>query len=319
MRIWIARAMVALALMMPSFLAFAEYPVKAITIVVPFPVATASDLIARILAAELSSTMGQPVLVQNRPGGNSAIGVAAVTSAAPDGYTLLLATAGTVALPSLVKSLSFDITRDLAPISMLSRFALFLYVNSELPVRTLPELFEYVRTNPGKLNYGTGNSVGITATLQMLSLAGNLKMVHVPYKGEPAGVMDLVSNRVQMMFSTPSSAEPFVKSGKLRLLATNLPQRASFAPDVPSVNEYLPKFSVTAWAGLMGPRGMPKEAVDRLARDVSAALNLPQTREKFERLQFMGSPSTPTEFAAFFKDQLELYSRALLEAGIKPE
>jgi tripartite-type tricarboxylate transporter receptor subunit TctC len=263
--------------------------------------------------------MGQPVVVQNRPGGNSAIGAASVASAPPDGYTLLLATAGTVALPSLVKSMPYDTMRDLVPISLVSRFVLFAYVNSDLPIKTIPELIDYARANPGKLNYATGNPVGIVASAQLTSLAGKPEMVHVPYKGEPAAILDLASNRVQWMFSSPSSAENFVKSGKLRVLATNLPQRSPYAPDVPSINEFFPRFSVTAWAGLMAPRGTAPNLIDRLAREVALALNKPQTKEKLDRLQYVGVSSTPEEFAQFFRDQINLYSSLLREAGVQPE
>lgn len=297
----------------------ATYPSKPITLVVPFPTSTATDLVARLLATEMSAAMGQPVLVQNRPGGNSAIGAASVAAAPADGYTLLLATAGTVSLPALVKSLPYDTLRDLTPITSISRFVLFLYANAEQPFKTLEELFAYARAHPGKLNYATGNPVGIAASAQMFAMAGRLELVHVPYKGEPAAVLDLVSNRVQVMFSTPSSADSFAKSGKLRVLATNLPRRAPFAPEVPSINELLPRFTVTAWAGLMGPRGLPKDIVDRLAREVAAALDQPQAKAQLDRLQFIAGASTPEEFGAFYREQIETYSRILHEAGIRPE
>ena len=319
MKTGLMRWTAAMLLLLGSSLALAQYPNRPITIVVPFPAGTASDLVTRIVAAEMGTSMGQSVLVQNRPGGNSAIGAAAVASAAPDGYTLLLATAGTVALPSLVKSLPYDTLKDLVPISFVSRFVLFAYVHTDLPIKTIPELIDYARANPGKLNYATGNPVGIVASAQLLALAGKPDMVHVPYKGEPAAVIDLSTNRVQWMFSSPSSAENFVKSGKLRVLATNLPQRSPYAPDVPSVNEYFPKFSVTAWAGLMAPRGTPKDIVDRLAREVNAALNKPQTKEKLDRLQYVGVGSTPEEFSQFFRDQVGIYSNLLKEAGVQPE
>lgn len=319
MKTGLMRWTAAMLLLLGSSLALAQYPNRPITIVVPFPAGTASDLVTRIVAAEMGTSMGQSVLVQNRPGGNSAIGAAAVASAAPDGYTLLLATAGTVALPSLVKSLPYDTLKDLVPISFVSRFVLFAYVHTDLPIKTIPELIDYARANPGKLNYATGNPVGIVASAQLLALAGKPDMVHVPYKGEPAAVVDLSTNRVQWMFSSPSSAENFVKSGKLRVLATNLPQRSPYAPDVPSVNEYFPKFSVTAWAGLMAPRGTPKDIVDRLAREVNAALNKPQTKEKLDRLQYVGVGSTPEEFSQFFRDQVGIYSNLLKEAGVQPE
>ena len=315
----ITRAIGTLGLLMMTSFGFAQYPTKPINIIVPFPAGTASDIVTRILATEMSTAMGQPVIVQNKPGGNSVIGAAFVASAPADGYTLLLASAGTAALPSMMKSLPYDTLRDLTPISHVSRFVLFLYVNSQLPVQTVPELLAYARANPGKINYATGNPVGIVASAQMLALAGNLNMLHVPYKGEPAALLDLASNRVQLMFSSPSSAEPFVKGGKLRVLATNLPLRSPYAPDVPSMNEYFPKFSVTAWVGLMGPKGMPKEIVDQLSREVAAALDRPQTKEKLDRLQYSGYSSTPEEFNTFFKAQVDLYSRLLRESGVQPE
>lgn len=314
----VKRLVALMVLAVAASTAAAQYPNRPITVVVPFPAGTSSDIVTRIVSAEMSKGLGQPVVVVNRPGGNSAIGAASVASAAPDGYTLLVASAGTAALPALVKSLQFE-PRDLTPISDMSRFVLYLYVNSDLPVKTLPELIDYARANPGKINYATGNPVGIVGTAQMLSFAGNPSMVHVPYKGEPDAVRDLVANRVQVMFAAPSSADAFVKAGKLRVLATNLPQRASFAPDVPSMNEYFPKFSVSAWTGLMGPKGLPKDIANRLSQEVIAAFELPQTKEKMERLQYVGAGSTPDAFAAFFEQQGDLYLRVLREAGVQPE
>ena len=310
---------IALALLLAYASAWAQYPTRPVNIIVPFPAGTASDLATRILANELASGLGQPVIVQNRPGANSAIGAAAVAAAPPDGYTLLLATAGTAALPVLLKSLPYDTRRDLTPISTVARFVLYLYVNAELPVRTVPELLEHVRANPGKLNYATGNPVGIVASAQMLAMAGNPAMLHVPYKGEPAAVADLATNRVQAMFSSPSSADGFAKAGKLRVLATNLPQRSPFAPEIPSMNEFFPKFSVTAWAGLMGPRGLPRDIVERLSREVVAALSRPQAKEKFDKLQYVAYGSSPEEFSTFFSEQVELYSNVLRAAGVQPE
>lgn len=312
-------AIVALASLMLHSPVYAQYPSKPVNIIVPFAAGTASDLATRIVANELTTSLGQPVIVQNRPGANGAIGAAAVASAAPDGYTLLLATAGTAALPAVVKNLSFDVRRDFTPISAMTRFLVYLYVNAELPIKTFPELLDYARANPGKLNFATGNPVGLVATAQLLSMAGNPNMVQIPYKGEPAAVADLVANRVQVMFATPSSAESFAKTGKLRALATNLPQRSPFAPDVPSMNEFFPRFSVTAWAGLMGPRGLPKEIVDRLSREVASALGGVDMKEKFNKLQYVAFSSTPEELNVFFNQQIDLYSTLLRAAGVQPE
>lgn len=302
-----------------TLFALAQYPTKPITIIVPFPPGTTSDLVTRVVANEMSISMGQPVIVQNRPGANSAIGSAFVALAPPDGYTLLIAGGGTVALPAMTKNLPYDTLTDLTPISIVGRFPVYLYVNPELPVKSLPELLEYARNNPGKLNYATGNTSAIVASAQMLSLAGKVNMVSVAYKGEPAAVIDLIANRVQVMFSTPSSAGEFAKSGKLRALATTLPQRSPYAPELPSMNEFFPKFSVIAWSGLMGPKGLPREIADRLSREVIAALKKPQIREKLDHLQHVGTGNTPEEFATFFKEQVDLYSRVLREAGVQPE
>ena len=312
-------AIAVLASLMLHSLSYAQYPTKPVNIIVPFAVGTASDLATRLVANQLASSLGQAVIVQNRPGANGAIGAAAVAAAAPDGYTLLLATAGTAALPAVVKNLSFDVRRDFTAISAISRFLVYLYVNAELPIRTLPELLDYARANPGKLNVATGNPVGLVATAQLLSMAGNPHMVQVPYKGEPAAVTDLVANRVQVMFATPSSAESFAKAGRLRALATNLPQRSPFAPEVPSMNEFFPRFSVTAWAGLMGPRGLPREIVERLSREVAIALAGAEMKEKFNQLQYVAFSSTPEELNAFFNQQIDLYSTVLRAAGVQPE
>ena len=299
--------------------ALAQYPVKPIRLVVPFPAATASDTVGRLLASSLAASLGQAVVVENKPGADSAIGAAAVASAAPDGYTLLLATNGFAALPALRKTLPFDPAKDFTPISFVSRFALFLYANVELPANSLADLLEYARQHPAKLNYATGNPTGIVAMAQMLSMAGNLKMTHVPYKGEPAGMIDLVANRVQLMLATPGSAEAFVKDGRLKAFATTLPQRTPLAPSVPSLVERFPKFSVVAWAALMAPAGLPSELTERLSKEVNAAIERPDLKEQFARRQYFGHGSTPDELRLYLREQLELYSRALREAGVEPQ
>ena len=297
----------------------AAWPSRPITLMVPFPAGSASDLSTRVLGADLATTLGQPVLVQNRPGGNSAIGAAAVATAAPDGYTLLVGSVGTVALPYLVKSLSFDPLKDLAPVAMVGRFVLQLYVNSELPVQNVAQLMDLAKKNPGKLNYASGNVTSIAATAQLLALAGNVDMAHVPYKGEPAAMVDLATNRVQVMFSTPSSADSLVRSGKLRAIATALPQRSPSEPELPSINETYPNYSVTAWTAVMGPKGLPRHIVDRLSDAVNAALARPETRDKLLAMRAVPATSTSDGFAAFVREQSELYGRVLRAAGVQPE
>ena len=177
----------------------------------------------------------------------------------------------------------------------------------------------YARQNPGRLNYATGNPTGIVAMAQMLSMAGNLSMTHVPYRGEPAGMADLVTNRVQLMLATPGSAEAFVKDGKLKAFATTLPQRSPLAPSIPSLTERFPKFSVVAWAAVMGPAGMPREIAEKLSREIVAAIDRPEVKDQFARKQYFGHGSSPDELRHYLREQLELYGRALREAGVAPQ
>lgn len=300
--------------------AAAEYPTKPIRIIVPFPAGTATDTVSRVLANALAPSLGQPVIIVNQAGADGAIGATEVARAVPDGYTLLMSTNGFCAVPAMRKTPPYDPTKDFTPISMFGRYSFFLFVNSSVPANSLQELLAYARTNPGKLNYATGNPTGIVATGQILSLAGNLDMVQVPYKGEPAGMLDLVANRVQVMIGTPTTAGQYVKAGKLRMLATTLPARSPAYPDVPTIAEAgLPKFSVPSWAALQGPPKMPKEIVDRLASEMAAVLKRQDVLEQLTRQQFLPDSSTPEQLAAFIREQLDLYAKTLKESGVQPQ
>jgi len=295
------------------------FPSRPIKIIVPFQAGTATDLVTRLIAPALSEQLGQPVVVDNRPGADGAIGAVEVARAAPDGYTLLMSTNGFAAVPAMRKAPPYHPTKDYTPISMVGRYAFFLFVNTTLPFRTLTELLEYSRAHPGALNYATGNPTGIIATRQLLSLA-DVKMLWVPYKGEPAAMTDLVTNRVQVMFSTMTTAGPHVASGKLRVLATTLPTRLPSAPEIPTITEAgLPKFSVVSWAALQGPANMPKEITQRLSRAVAVAIAKPEIREAFAKQYIVPLSSTPEELRTYVHDQAELYAYTLKEAGIEPE
>jgi tripartite-type tricarboxylate transporter receptor subunit TctC len=208
---------------------------------------------------------------------------------------------------------------DFAPITSIVKFAFFLVVHPSVPAKTLRELIDHARANPGKLNYASGNVNGVLAAAQLMSI-GKLEMVHVPYKGEVLAIPDLLNARVHMMFGTGGVTAPLVKEGKLRALATLLPVRSPMLPDVPTIAEAgMPQLSVVIWAGLFGPAKMPKEIVDRLSREVNAILQRPAVREQFEKLGVEASGSTPEELAAFLKQQLVDWGRAAREAGLKPE
>lgn len=299
----------------------AQFPNKPIRLVVPFPAGSATDTVARILGNGLSASLGQQVIVENKAGADGALAATEVVKAAPDGYTLLVATNSPMAgVPALRKQPPYDPTRDFTPVSMLGRYTFFLYANAQLPFNTVQELITYAKASPGKLAYASGNTTGIVATAQFLSLAGNLEMLHVPYKGEPAGVVDLVSNRVQLMISTPFTAGVHVADGKLKMLAITLPRRSPLAPTVPTFAEAgVAGFSIESWAALYAPAHLPPEILKQLNQAVNAVLNRPDIKEQFDQKQFLSQGSTSTELGTFTKEQMAVYKQILRDAGVQPE
>lgn len=296
-----------------------NYPAKPIKIIVPFPAGTVTDTATRLIAPALSQALGQPVIVDNRAGADGAIGAQEVARAAPDGYTLLMSTNGFAAVPAMRKAPPYDPIKDFTPVSMVFRFSFFLFINSAVPASSLQELMDYGRVHPNTLNYATGNPTGIVATSQMLSLAG-VKMVHVPYKGEPAAITDLVSNRVQVMVGTLTTAGPHVASGKLRMLATTLPARSPAYPDIPTMTEAgVKNFGVASWAALQGPAQMPREIAQRLSREVANVLAKPEILEALAKQNIIPASSTPDELSSYVRDQITLYARTLKDAGVQPE
>ena len=296
----------------------AQYPSKPIRLIVPFPAGSATDTVARILVPPLSQGLGQPVVVENRPGADGAIAGMEVVRAAPDGHTLLLGTTTIVAVPILRKDPPYTIN-DFTPISSVGQYTFLLLANAKVPAATMGELLAYARSNPDALNCATGNTGGIIYSAQFMSL-GNIKMVQVPYKGEPPAITDLVAGRVQVMFATPTTALAFVKEGKLRALATTISRRTALLPDVPTKSEAgMPGFGISSWAAVVGPPKMPRDITERISREINAALRRPEVREQLERQAFEYGGSTPDELGTFIKDQFEIWTRVARQAGLKPE
>jgi tripartite-type tricarboxylate transporter receptor subunit TctC len=300
--------------------AFAQYPAKPVRIIVPFPPSGIADTVARVVGQPLSERLGQPVIIENRPGADGMIGGQAAARSAPDGYTLFWGTTSPIAgVQALRKNPPYDPVADFTPISLLGKNAHFLFVHPSVPAKTLPELIAFARANPGKLNYGTGNAVAIVVTAQFMSIA-KLDMVHVPYKGEALAMTDFVTGRVQLMFATATNAVPQVKEGKLRALVTLLDARSSLLPDVPTAVEAgMSRVSLAGWFALFGPAKMPRDVTDRLSRDVNAVLMRPEVREQLDKQAFEPKGSTPEELAAYVREQIDAYSAAARDAGIKPE
>jgi len=309
-----------LALLVVSAAAEAQFPAKPIRVVVPFPAGSATDTITRVLAQSVSQSIGQTLVVENKAGADGAIAAAEVAKAAPDGYTLLMATNSPMsAVPAMKKNPPYDPVADFTPITDVGRYTFFIVVHPSVPAKTLKELIDHARANPGKVNYATGNTTGIVSTAFFASLA-KIDLVHVPYKGEPQALTDLVAGRVQLMFCSSGTSMPQIREGKLRPIVTTLAKRTHLLPELPTIAEAgLPEFSITSWAGLFGPAKMPAAVVERLNKEFVAAMARSDVQAAMEKQAFALSPSSPGELAAFVKEQMESYRRILRAAGVEPD
>lgn len=311
-------ASVALAVLCSG--AHAQYPNKPVRLIVPFPPGGAAEVGARIFAQPLGQALGQPVLIETKPGADGAIAADATMKAAPDGYTLFYATNTAFSwVPAVRKDPPYDPVNDFTPVSLVGQFGFFLFSHPSVPATNMKELFAYLRANPGKLNYGSGNSTSIVSTAQLLQRE-KLDVVHVPYKGDGPLMVDLLGGRVHFAIATPGTAAPQVREGKLRALATLLPSRSPLLPDAPTMAEAgLKELSVTPWGGVFGPKGLPRDIADRVSRELQAVLTRPEVREAFGKLAFEPRGSTPEQLAAYTREQLAVWRRAIADAGIKPE
>jgi tripartite-type tricarboxylate transporter receptor subunit TctC len=316
----VLRAVAALVLALCSASVPAQYPSKPVRFIVPFGAGSSTDIVARIVAQPLGAALGQPLVVENRPGADGAIAAEQTARAAPDGHTLLLATNSPLsAAPHLKKKLPYDALTDFTPVSLVGRYTFFIVVNPAVPANTLQELIAYARANPDKLNYATGNTTSIVSTALFTTLTGT-KIVHVPYKTEPPAVTDLISGQVQLMISSYSTVAPHIREGKLRALVTTLDSRSPLLPDVPSITEAgMSKFPIVPWAGMFGPARLPPEIVQRLNGEVVAILSRPDVKEQLARQAFAPATSSPGELGTFVKEQYEIWGKAIREAGIQPE
>lgn len=296
--------------------ALAQFPTKPVRLVVPFPPGGTVDVIARSVAQAMSQGLGQPVVVENKAGADGVIAAEVVMKSPPDGYTLLLATNTAFnAAPVMHKSVPYDPVLDFVPLGMVGTFGFFVFVHDSVPAKTLGQFFDYARANPGKLSYGTGNSTSILASAQ-LAMDARIDMVHIPYKGDNPMTIDLVAGRLQMAVAT-GTLLPHVAEGKLRVLATLLPQRAPLLPEVPTLIESgATAMPMTAWAGIFGPAKMPRPVVDRLAQELAHALARAEVRSQMEKVAFAPQSSTPEELGQMMREQGEIWRKAAPAAGV---
>lgn len=319
MKTLLSKVVLACGLVVAALPAAAQYPNKPVHLIVPFPAGGASDAAARIVGQGLSKSIGQPVVVENRPGANGTIAAQAVLNAPADGYTLLWASASMIALPMLQKAKSFDTFTDFAPVSSVGRLTFGLFVHPGVPAKNVAELIAYARANPDKLSYAVGTLSEYMAAAQFMKATGT-SMVRVPYKGGAQAMPDLVAGRVQVYFTPISLALPHAKENKLRMLATLLPQRSAAAPDIATIAEAgVPAVAVPTWQAIVAPPKTPREVVDRLYRGIGAALQNPESRTQLEQQTLLIDGTTPEALAAGIKDDLQTWTQFVRDNDIKPE
>lgn len=295
------------------------WPSKPIKLVLQFPPGGSTDSVARILAQSMSATLGQQVLVENRPGADGAIAGDFVARAEPDGHTFFLASnTPMMQVPLLRKNPPYDPVKSFAPVSLVGRYVYVLVSTPALPVKDVAELLAYARANPGKLGYGSYS--GVTQLMHTQLKAVKADTTLVPYKGEGPTVNDILGNHVQFTFATPASTLGHIKEGKLRALAVLLPARSPLLPGVPTGAEAgLPPLTAGTWAALFAPAKVAPETLQRMNRELNAAMQRPDVRERISALGFELAGSSPDEMAVFLQEQLVAWGKAFRDAGMTPE
>ena len=298
----------------------ADYPTKPVRWIVPYPPAGTTDVLARIVAQWLTEKMGQPFVVENKPGAGNNIGVEAVVNAPPDGYTMLLVNPANGINATLYKNLSFNFIRDIAPVAGIVRTPNVMEVTNSLPVKTVQEFITYCKANPGKINMassGSGTSVHLSGEL-FKSMTG-CDMVHVPYKGAGPALTDLIGGQVHVLFDNLPSSIGHIKGGKLRPLGVTSEQREPSLPDVPTVAETVPGYEATAWFGIGMPKGAPREAIEKVNAEVNRALADPKMRAKLAELGGKPIAGTPEDFGKVIAAETAKWEKVVISSGAKVE
>ena len=315
------RAMSGLALAFAAHAALAAYPERPITLIVPWAPGGSTDILARAIGEQLTKSMGQPVVVDNRAGASGNIGSAAVAKAKPDGYTLLVGSMSTHAMnPALMANMPFRGSDDFTPIALVANVINTMVVNPAVPAKNLREFIAYAKANPGKLAYasaGAGSTNHLSA--EMFMKAAGIQMLHVPYKGGSPAVMATVANETQVLFSAGTQTLPHVKAGKLKLLAVTEPKRSKLLADVPTAAEVLPGYEMSVWYAVFGPAGMPRELVQQLNAEINKALALPEMRARMDAMGVELVTSTPEQLGAQLKSDTERYGKVIRDLAIKLE
>jgi len=296
------------------------YSSRPVRIIVGFPAGGGTDIYARLMGQWLSERLGQPFIIENRPGATGNIATEAVVRAPPDGYTLLMVLATNAINATLYDNLNFNFIRDIAPVASVNRVPQVIDVNPSIPVRTVPELIAFAKANPGKLNMGSGG-IGSPQHVsgELFKMMTGVNMLHVPYRGGAPAIADLLGGQVQVIFDVLSESIEFIRAGRLRPLAVTTAVRSEALPEVPTVSDSVPGYETSAWFGVGAPRNTPAAIIDKLNKEINAGLADPRMKARFADLGATVYMGSPTDFAKFIADETEKYAKVIKFAGMKPE
>jgi tripartite-type tricarboxylate transporter receptor subunit TctC len=296
------------------------YPSRSVRLIVPFPPGGPNDVLARLIGQWLHERLGQPIIIDNRPGAGGNIGTEVVVKAAPDGYTLLLINSNHTVNATLYDKLNYNFIRDIAPVAAIIQLPLVLVLNPLLPAKTLLEFTAHAKANPGKLNYASvGNGSTPHVAGELFKMMTGIDMVHVPYRGAVQALTDLISGQVQAMFIVPGVVTEHIKAGKLRAVAVTAATRSDMLPDLPTMNSIVTGYDATTWFGIGAPKDMPSEIVDKLNKEINVALANPKINAQLADLGGTSLTLSPAEFGKLIADDTEKWGKVIRAANIKPE
>ena len=297
-----------------------SYPARPVRLIVTTPAGGSPDIIARLIGQWLSERLGQPIVVDNRSGASGNIGTEIVVRAPPDGYTLLMALSLNAINAALYDNLPFNFIRDTAPVASIASIPLVMEVNPSVPAKTVPEFIAYAKANPGKINMASGgNGSTLHVAGELFKMMAGVDMVHVPYRGEALALPDLISGQVQLLFGVMPASLGYIRAGKLRALAVTTAKRQEPLPDVPTVGEFLPGFEARGWYGIVVPKATPTEIVEKLNKEINAALVDPNMKKRLTDLGAALFGGSPADFGKFIADETDKWRKVVTFAGIKAE
>ena len=317
------RCLIGLLLLLAQSIAHAQaWPAKTIRIIVPYPPGGTSDILARALGPKITDALGQPVIVENKPGATGNVGADFVAKSPPDGYTLLLADIGSLAIsPSVFAQLPFDPVKDFAPVAMVAYSPHLLVVHPSVPAKDVKELVAYAKAKPGALNFAVSGIGGANHLAGVdFAMRSGIKWTYVPYKGGSQAITDVMAGQAQVLFNGMLATYPFVKDGRLKVLAVSSAKRFAAAPDIPTVAESgLPGFETGSWQGIVAPAGTPPEIVNRLHATVMRILQTPEMKDRLDKAGAELRPQSSAEFGAFIRDEKARWAKVVRESGEKFE